>query len=162
MRQDLNLQGPEACPGSDRVPSASRIVHPSRSGAESDLQGTFRALACFRGRCRRQSASRSRAESERFELPRRSSRLTRFPDVPLVPSGHSPLRGRRADRTPAGLMPRPPVSNRVPYHSASLPMCPRRKCAPGGIRTLTPHGHGHLRPARLPIPPPGLGVAGEI
>jgi hypothetical protein len=61
------------------------------------------------------------------------------------------MRGRRANRTPAGLSPRPPVSNRVPYQSR-----PAFQCSPGGIRTSRPCGHGLLRPARLPIPPPGL------
>ena len=60
------------------------------------------------------SASRSRAESE-----------IRTPEALVTPytvSNGAPravrtisMRGRRADRTPAGLAPRPPVSNRVPY-----------------------------------------------
>jgi hypothetical protein len=36
MGQDSNLQGHKGRPGSGRVPSASRIAHPSRNEAESD------------------------------------------------------------------------------------------------------------------------------
>jgi hypothetical protein len=119
----------DARPGSDRVPSASRIAHPSRSWAESDPR-RLPALTCFRaGAVTYRLASE---ESRRFELPScSSSSLHAFQACPRAIRTLSTC-GRRADRTPAGLTPRPPVSNRVPYHSR-----PAFQRAPGGIRTLT-------------------------
>src|SRR5215471_3810614 len=114
MRNGSNLRGPELAgfrPSFVNQLDCAPIAEQGGVGPPRRLP----ALACFRGRCRHLSASRSTAESERFELPERSS------VTPYTASSGAPrairtlsVRGRRADRTPAGLSSRPPVSNRVP------------------------------------------------
>ena len=82
------------------------------------------------------SASRSSAESERFELPGRSSRPTPLPTVPLVSSGHSPCaEGERIER-PRGSRPDLRLATGCLTNSASLPYAGRdlHPHAPSGTR----------------------------
>ena len=60
------------------------------------------------------------------------------------------MRGRRADRTPAGLSPRPPVSNRVPYQLGQPSV--RRE----GLDPHAPCGARGSGGPRVCIPPPRL------
>src|SRR5215831_1871322 len=93
-------------------------------------------LACFGTGAVGLSASRSSAESERFELPKRSSRPTPLPTVPLVPSGHSPCaEGERIER-PQGSRPDLRLATVCLTSSASLPYAGRdlHPHAPSGTR----------------------------
>lgn len=76
------------------------------------------------------------AESERFELPGRSSRPAPLPTVPLVPSGHSPCaEGERIER-PQGSHPDLRLATGCLTSSASLPYAGRdlHPHAPFGTR----------------------------
>ena len=149
-------------------PADAAGIEPCKAGRLARVQAGFRRQSDCASRCgaggtrTHKAASTARlfsgqvpsayrlaapnAESQTFELPRRSSRPAPLPTVPLVPSGHSPC-GRRADRTPAGLPPRPPVSNRVPYHLGQpsvrreglAPSRPFRAHVPGATRLCKPH-----------------------
>ena len=104
MRQESNLQGREARPGSGRLPSASRIAHPCAEWVGLVPTRRLPSLACFGTGAVGSSASRSNAESE-----------IRTPEplvTPCTASNGAPrairtlsTRGRRADRMPAGLSP---------------------------------------------------------
>ena len=139
-------------------PQQSRFVMSIqvRSGWNSHPQGGLHRSPVFGTGAVGLSASRSNAESERFELPRRSSRPAPLPTVPSCHPDNLHVRGRRADRTPAGLPPRPPVSNRVPYQLGQPSV--RRE----GLAPSRPFRDTGFWGPRVCIPPPALGVAGEI
>ena len=107
-----------------------------RSGWDSHPQGGFHRSPVFGTGAVGLSASRSNAESERFELPRRSSRLAPLPTVLLVPSGHSPCaEGERIER-PQGSHPDLRLATGCLTSSASLPYAGRdlHPHAPFGTR----------------------------
>ena len=136
MRQESNLQGREARPDSSRVPSPVGLRIHARSGWESHPQGGFPRSPVFGTGAVGLSTSRSNAESERFELPRRSSRPTPLPAVPLVPSGHSPCaEGERIER-PRDSHPDLRLATGCLTSSASLPYAGRdlHPHAPSGTR----------------------------
>ena len=107
-----------------------------RSGWDSHPQGGFHRSPVFGTGAVGLSASRSNAESERFELPRRSSRPAPLPTVLLVPSGHSPrAEGERIER-PQGSHPDLRLATGCLTNSASLPYAGRdlHPHAPFGTR----------------------------
>ena len=107
-----------------------------RSGWDLHPQGGFHRSPVFGTGAVGLSASRSSAESERFELPKRSSRPTPLPTVPLVPSGHSPCaEGERIER-PQGSRPDLRLATGCLTNSASLPYAGRdlHPHAPSGTR----------------------------
>ena len=147
MRQESNLQGREARPGSGRVPSPVGLRIQVRSGWDSHPQGGFHRSPVFGTGAVGLSASRSNAESERFELPRRSSRPAPLPTVLLVPSGHSPYaEGERIER-PRDSHPDLRLATGCLTSSASLPYAgkdlhshaPSGAHVPGATRLCKPH-----------------------
>lgn len=151
-----NLQGHEAHPGSGWVPSASRIADPCAEQAGFAPTRRLPPLACFGTGAVGLSASRSNAESERFELPGRSSRPTPLPTVPLVPSGHSPRAEGEGIERPRDSRPDLRLATGCLTTLGQPSNVPQE-----GFGPSRPCGLGLLRPARLPVPPPGLGVADE-
>ena len=117
-----------------RQPVGKRIH--VRSGWDLHPQGGFHRSPVFGTGAVGLSASRSSAESERFELPGRSSRPTPLPTVPLVPSGHSPgAEGERIER-PRDSRPDLRLATGCLTSSASLPYAGRdlHPHAPSGTR----------------------------
>lgn len=107
-----------------------------RNGWDSHPQGGFHRSPVFGTGAVGLSASRPNAESERFELPRRSSRPAPLPTVPLVSSGHSPCaEGERIER-PQGSHPDLRLATGCLTNSASLPYAGRdlHPHAPFGTR----------------------------
>ena len=151
MRHESNLR-----PGSGRVPSPVGLSIQVRSGWDSHPQGGLHRSPVFGTGAVGLSASRSNAESERFELRGARHALHRFQRCPSCHPDNLHVRGRRADRTPAGLPPRPPVSNRVPYQLGQPSV--RRE----GLAPSRPFRDTDFWGPRVCIPPPALGVAGEI
>ena len=82
--------------------------------------------------------------------------LHRFQRCPSCHPDNLHVRGRRADRTPAGLPPRPPVSNRVPYQLGQPSV--RRE----GLAPSRPFRDTGFWGPRVCIPPPAPGVTDEI
>ena len=128
----LNLQGHEARPGSGRAPSASRLAHPSRSGAESDPQGAFRRSPAFgagavayrlAAAMRRVRDSNSRGAHHALHAFRACSSY--------LPDTLHCAEGERIER-PRGSRPD------LRLATGCLTTRPAFQRAPGGIRTLTP------------------------
>jgi hypothetical protein len=118
-------QGREARPGSGGFLQPFGLRIHVRSGWDLHPQGGFHRSPVFGTGAVGLSASRSSAESERFELPKRSSRPAPLPTVPLVPSGHSPFaEGERIER-PRGSRPDLRLATGCLTSSASLPYAGR-------------------------------------
>lgn len=163
MRQESNLQGREARLGSGQVPSASRIAHPERMAEVSRPSpcGPTRVRA---GGCA-SAASPSMSGERRTRIPA-VARPAAFQAVPTPWPVHSPrLLGvrdtpntpRRADDLNVTAGAAHSLAARPSTLTGSLSPVPQE-----GVEPSRPRGHMLLRHARLPVPPPGLGVAGEI
>jgi hypothetical protein len=147
------LQSRQLGQGSGRFRQPLGLRIHVRSGWDLHPQDGFRRSPVFGTGAVGLSASRSSAESERFELPRRSSRPTPLPTVPLVPSGHSPCaEGERIER-PRGSRPDLRLATGCLTSSASLPYAGRdlHPHAPSGTRASEARASA-LRHQRLEWP----------
>lgn len=145
MRQELNLQGllgsPGFKPGSVGQSDCASMSGVGRSRTPKAPSGARRFSGPVPSTSRLATPSRMVHGSN---VCRALAPAAGFQPGTL-PLGQPSMRGRRADRTPVGLTPQPPVSNRVPCHSASLPC--------GG------RGHANLR---VPADPHGRDLPASL